>query len=195
MGSLIQEPVLHQLVQPEFFPQAAVLQQLPMVKKLLQEWPCSSLGPTGSQVQAENVFQLLFPQVLPGAAPGQTSYRVTASFGHPPAPVLGPPWAAGGSLLPQGPPWAASPWAAGEFQCLAHLLPALPHCPQCCRAVALIYITPLCDCCYAGFLPFPKYVIPEVLPPFLRISTSSAGIVCMRQEWSFSSFSYKPPAT
>uniref|UniRef100_A0A8C0HN38 Brain enriched guanylate kinase associated n=1 Tax=Buteo japonicus TaxID=224669 RepID=A0A8C0HN38_9AVES len=49
--------------------------------------------------------------------------KVTASFGHPPAPAWGPPWAAGGDLLPRGPPWAAggqpaspwsSPWAAGE---------------------------------------------------------------------------------
>lgn len=50
-------------------------------------------------------------------------------------------------------------------------------------------VTPLCDCCYAAFPPFLKYITPEVPPPFLRISTSPASIACMRQGWSFSSFS------
>ncbi|XP_050759950.1 thymidine kinase 2, mitochondrial isoform X3 [Gymnogyps californianus] len=71
--------------------------------------------------------------------PAWASHGVTASFGHPPALVWGPPRAAGGYLLHHGPPWAAggqpasSPWssprAAGEFllRRLEHLLPLLLH--------------------------------------------------------------------
>ncbi|KAK4830289.1 hypothetical protein QYF61_009492 [Mycteria americana] len=77
---------------------------------------CSSVGPfhrvqsfrnrllqrgslTGSQVLPANLLQrgLLSPWVhrsSPEPAPAWASHGVTASFGHPPAPAWGPPWAA-----------------------------------------------------------------------------------------------------
>ena len=100
-------------------------------------------SPVGSQVLPANLLQrgLLSPQICRSCqepAPARASHGVTASFGHPPAPAWGPPWAAGGDLLPRGPPWAAggqpaSPWssprAAGEslLRRLEHLLPLLLH--------------------------------------------------------------------
>lgn len=71
---------------------------------------------------------------------------------------------------------------------------ASPACPSSLPSVTAellpsYIVTPLCDCCYAAFPPFLKYITPEVPPPFLRISTSPASIACMRQGWSFSSFS------
>jgi len=65
------------------------------------------------------------------------SPQAAASFrAYPPAPMWGPPWAAGGYLLHCGPTWAAgrqpvplwsSPQAAGEswLQFLEHLVPVL----------------------------------------------------------------------
>jgi len=61
---------------------------------------------------------------------------VTASFGHPPALVWGPPRAVGRDLLHHGPPWAAgeqpaSPWSSPQTAVqsllwhLEHLLPLL----------------------------------------------------------------------
>ena len=88
-------------------------------------------SPAGSQVLPANLLQrgLLSPwghRSCQEPAPARASHGVTASFGHPPALVWGPPWAAGGYLLHRGPPWAAggqpaSPWsspgAAGESLC------------------------------------------------------------------------------
>ncbi|KAM9655110.1 uncharacterized protein ACIBXB_008245 isoform 1-T1 [Morphnus guianensis] len=56
-------------------------------------------SPAGSQVLPENLLQhgLLSPRVHRSCqepAPVQASHRVTASFGHPPAPAWGPPRAA-----------------------------------------------------------------------------------------------------
>ena len=89
-------------------------------------------------------------------APAWSLHRVTASFGHPPAPAWGPPWAAGGYLLHRGPPWAtegqpASPWsspgAAGESLLwhLEHLLPLLlcwPWCLQSCFSHIFSLLSP-----------------------------------------------------
>ncbi|KAK4831166.1 hypothetical protein QYF61_015636 [Mycteria americana] len=60
-------------------------------------------SPMGSQVLPANLLQhgLLSPWVhrfCQEPAPSRASHRVTASFRHPPAPVWGPPWAAGGYL-------------------------------------------------------------------------------------------------
>jgi len=83
-------------------------------------------------------------------APVWPPHGVTASFGHPPAPVCGPQWAAGGDLLHHGPPWAAgeqsaspgsSARAAGEslLWCLEHLLPSFCTDLGVCRVVSLAY--------------------------------------------------------
>jgi len=103
---------------------------------LLSLCPCSSMGPShevqsfrnrllqgaspmGSQVLPEHLLQhgLLSPRrhrFCQEPAPLWAIHGVTASFGHPPAPVWSPPWAAGGDLLHCGPPWAAED--------------SLPHC-------------------------------------------------------------------
>jgi len=69
-------------------------------------------SPTGSQALPANLLRrgLLSPRVCRSwqePAPLRAPHRVTASFRHPPAPVWGLPWAAGGDLLPRGPPWAS----------------------------------------------------------------------------------------
>jgi len=96
MGSRPWETVLHELLQRESFPRAAVLH------RLLQRG-----SPTGSQALPEILLWrgLLSPWVRRSwqePAPVRVPHRVTASFGHPPALVWGPPRAAGRYLLPCG---------------------------------------------------------------------------------------------
>jgi len=55
----------------------------------------SSIGPHGVTSPASK------------PAPAWVPHGFRASYGHPPAPVWGPTWAAGGYLLHHGPPWAA----------------------------------------------------------------------------------------
>ena len=94
----------------------------------------SSVGPPRGHIPASSPAPAWAPlptgpQVLPGAAPARAARGVTASFGHPPALVWGPPWAAGG---PPASLWS-SPLAAGEplLQYLEHLLPFLLHWAEC----------------------------------------------------------------
>jgi len=80
--------------------------------RLLQ---CGS--PTGSQALPATLLLcgLLSPQVNRSCqepAPARAPHGVTASFGHPPAPAWGPPWAAEGDLLQGGPPWTAGAQSA-----------------------------------------------------------------------------------
>jgi len=132
VGSLPWETVLHKLLQCASFPWGAALH------KLLQ-----SGSPMGSQVLPENLLHLVLlspwdHRSCQEPAPAQASHGVTASFGHPPAIVWGPSWAAGGYLLHHRPPWTAggqpaSPWSsprsAGESLLwrLHDLLPLLLH--------------------------------------------------------------------
>jgi len=72
---------------------------------------------------------------------------VTASFGHPPAPVWGPFWAVGWDLLHHGPQWLQGTaclavicsMAAGEplLWCLEHLLPTFCTDLGVCRTLSL----------------------------------------------------------
>jgi len=98
----------------------------------------SSVGPLPANLLQRGLLSPWIHRSCQEPAPAQALHRVTASFGHPPDPVWGAPWAAGGDLLHCGPPWAAgaqpaSPWssprAAGEsmLQCLEHLLLFLLH--------------------------------------------------------------------
>jgi len=160
VGSLPHETVLHALLQCESFPRLQFFTNCSSVgpfhgvqsfrNRLLQHE-----SPTGSQVLPASLIrhELLSPWVRSSwqkPAPPRGSPRghrgaphgVTASFGHPRAPVWGPPWAAGGYLLHRGPPWTAgaqpaspwsAPWAEGEplLWCVEHLLPPLLHRPWC----------------------------------------------------------------
>lgn len=111
------ETELHELLQCESIPQAAVLPKLLQCGSLFQG--CSPPGTGLSSLGA-------------GPLSPWSSHGVTASSRHPPAPAQAPPWAAGGSLHS---PWisrgcrgrAVSPWAAGESRHLEHLLPFLLH--------------------------------------------------------------------
>jgi len=82
----------------------------------------------GSQALPANLLQrrLLSPWGYGSCqqpAPAQAPQGFTASFRHSPAPVWGPPWAAGGDLLHRGPPRAAG--EKSLLQHLEHLLPLL----------------------------------------------------------------------
>jgi len=106
--------------------------------------------PKGSQALRENLISPRGHRSWQVSAPAQAPHGVTDSFRHPPAPVWGPTWAAGGNLLHHGPPWAAgaqpaspqsAPQAAGEplLWRLEHLLPSFCTDLGGCRVVALTY--------------------------------------------------------
>jgi len=108
MGSLSQKTVVHELLQHGSFLWAAVLHKLLKCGSLprgavLQEQTAPAWAPTGSQVLPRNLLRhgLLSPWVHRShqePAPAQASYKVTASFRHPPA-LGGSALANGGSLL------------------------------------------------------------------------------------------------
>ena len=136
VGSLPRETVLHELLQRESFPWATVLHELLQHGShprgaVLQEQTAPAWVPRGVTSPASKPASAWAPlstgprvrRSCQEPAPARASHRVTASFGHPPAPAWGPPRAAGGYLLHRGRPWAAggqpaSPWssprAAGE---------------------------------------------------------------------------------
>jgi len=103
--------------------------------RLLQRW-----STMGSQVLPANLLQLGLhsPWVHRSFQDPAPARALSLLQVHPPAPVWGPPRAAGGYLLHRGPPWAAgaqpaSPWsspqAVGEspLLCLEYLLSLLLH--------------------------------------------------------------------
>jgi len=134
MGSLSWETVLHKLLQQESFPQGPVLQGQAAPPWVPHRVTSPARKPTP-------VCTPLFPwghRSCQQPAPAWASHGVTASFGHPPALVWGPPWTTGGYLLHCGPPWTAweqpaSPWSSppttGEclLQHLGNFLPLLLH--------------------------------------------------------------------
>ena len=132
VGSFPWETVLHELLQHEFFPRGAVLQE-----QAAPGWVPHGVTSPASKLLQRGLLSPRGHRSCQEPAPAWASHRVTTSFGHPPALTCGPPQAAGGSLLHHGPPWvqgtAASPWAApqaaGEslLWLLEHLLPLLLH--------------------------------------------------------------------
>jgi len=177
--------VLHELLQRESFPQAAVLHEL------LQ--PGSF--PRGAVFQEQTAPVWLCHRITGPArkpAPVWAPHGFTASLRGLPAPTWSPARAAGGDPLHHGPPWAAgtqpappwsTPWAAEEplLQCLEHLLPP--------PSLTLVYaelflshiLTPLSSCsccCAAAFFPLLNYVIPEALPlSLMALALASNGSV------------------
>lgn len=89
-------------------------------------------------------------------APGWASQRVTVSCRYPSAPLWGYPGATGGSLLQNGPPWAAGGqhclsmvYTLGCSSCSLYLLSLLLHWLQSCLSYTL---PPLSDCSCTGIL-------------------------------------------
>jgi len=165
--------------------------------------------PMGSQVLPANLLQhgLLFPwgyMSCQKPAPARACHWVTASFGHPPALVWGPPQASGGFLLNHGPPWAAggqpaSPWslsrAAGE-SLLWRLEPLLqrPWCLQSCFSHIFSLLSSAAVAVAEGFFPFLKYVITEVLPwPAVGLSWTWLALALFDIGEASGSFPQKPP--
>jgi len=136
VGFLSQETALHKLLQCGSFPWAAALHELPQRGSLrqgaiLQEQATPAWVPHGVTSPASKPDPAWAPlspwghRFCQEPAPARVPHEFTASFGHPLAPVWGPPWAAGGQPAS---PWS-SPWAAGEslLRRLEHLLPLLHH--------------------------------------------------------------------
>jgi len=151
-------------------------------------------SPMGSQALPANLLQrgLLSPRVCRSCqepAPAWAAHKVTASFGHPPAPAWGPPLAAGGYLLHRGPPWTAggqpaSPWsssrAAGEclLQCLERLPPSFFTDLGVCRVISLKYFhSSVSTDVPQHVFPLLKYVIPEALPSLIGSALASSWSV------------------
>ena len=179
VGSLPRETVLHELLQRESLPQATVLHELlqhgslPRVQsfrnRLLQHG-----SPAGSQVLPANLLQrgLLFPWVHRSCqepAPAWAFHRVTASFGHPPAPAWGPPQAAGGYLLHCKPSMGCRGTACLTMvfttgcRGISALAPGAPPPPP--SSLTLVsaelflshLLTPLCSCnCYCAETSSPS---------------------------------------
>jgi len=100
VGSLSRETVVQKILQRESFPQGAVLQE-----QAAPTWvPHRVTSPANKTAPAWAPFSPRVYRSWQEPAPARASHWVTASFGHPPALVWGPPWAAGGYLLYCGPP-------------------------------------------------------------------------------------------
>jgi len=122
-------------------------------------------SPTGSQVLPTKLRGLLSPRVhrsWQDPAPAWALHGVTASFGHPPAPAWGPPWAA--------PPWGSK--GCRGTACLtvvfttgcrdiSSLVPGLPLAPASSLTLvsAELFLPHIlthhlgCSCSLAGFFP------------------------------------------
>ena len=185
VGSISRETVLHELLQCESFPWAAILHELLHLGSLpqaavLQEqaapgWvrhrvtsPASKPAPAWAPLSTGT-------QVLPGACSGIGSPWAAASFRvHPLAPPWGPPQAA---------VWiSALEWPSMGCRRISAPVPgALPPHPSSLTLVSAelflsCIFTPVsnwsCDC--PGFFPLFSY-ITEVLPPSLMGMTLASG--------------------
>jgi len=221
--SLSRERVLHQLLQRESFPQAAALHKLPQRgsfpwgaafrNRLLQHG-----SPTRSQALPANLWcGLLSPQVCRSwqeSAPARAPHGVTASFRHPPALVQGPfhglqvdicstvdLHGLQGNKLPHHGLSSRTAREDSLLRCLKHLLPPPSSLTLVSAELFLShFLTPLSQLPshLSFYIPFLKYVIPEVLPPSLiglalgssRSVLEAAGTGFIRHGGSFSQ---KPP--
>jgi len=228
--SLSRETVLHELLQRESFPRAAALHELPQRGSfprgaVHQEQAAPACVPHGVTSPASKCAPAWAPlstglQVLAG-----TCSSAGSPWGHsflqasPCSSVVSLLWATSEDLLHHVPPWTAGGQSAspsltsckGRLSALTFRAPPPPSFFTdlgVCRVVSLTsshssLFTAISPPSFF-FLPFLKYVIPEVLPPSLMgLAVASGGSVlepagagCIRHRGSFSQKPLlQPPAT